>query len=78
MKNWLEITVGLYLLGMILGTIVLYLFGTVWLGYLLKLSFAQALMAGVLPYIPGDIIKLAIAVALGIQVRKRLLKAGLI
>lgn len=71
-------TLSIYLLGMILGTIVLYLFGTVWLGYLLELSFAQALTAGVLPYIPGDIIKLAVAVALGIQVRKRLLKAGLI
>lgn len=67
-----------YLLGMILGTVVLYLFGTIWLGYLLDLTFAKALAAGVLPYIPGDIIKLAVAMALGIQVRKRLLKAGLI
>ena len=64
--------------GMLLGTAVLYAFGTLWLGYQMDLSFAQALMAGVIPYIPGDLIKLAIAMAVGTQVRKRLIKAGLI
>ncbi len=68
----------LYFAGMLLGTLVLYIFGTLWLGYQMDLTFTQALMAGVIPYIPGDLIKLAIATALGIQVRKRLIKAGLI
>lgn len=68
----------LYILGMLLGTAVLYLFGTCWLAYQMDLSFPQALMAGVIPYIPGDLIKLAVAVAVGFQVRKRLIKAGLI
>ena len=35
-------------------------------------------MAGVIPYIPGDLVKLIIAMVVGFQVRKRLLKAGLI
>ena len=64
--------------GAILGTLVLYLFGTVWLGYQLSLSFVNALWAGVIPYIPGDIVKLAIAMIVGMQLRKRLLKANLV
>ena len=68
----------LYFLGMVLGTAALYLFGTVWLGYLMDLTFLQALMAGVIPYIPGDLVKLVIAVTLGLQVKKRLLRAGIL
>ena len=67
-----------YFAGMILGTAVLYTFGTLWMGYQMDLTFTQALMAGVVPYIPGDLIKMIIAMAVGIQVRKRLIKAGLI
>ena len=68
----------LYFLGMILGTAVCYLFGTIWLGYQLEKTFVEALALGVLPYIPGDLIKLVIAMAIGFQVRKRLIKAGLL
>lgn len=68
----------LYFLGMVLGTAVCYLFGTIWLGYQLEKSFTEALAIGVLPYIPGDLIKLIIAMAVGFQVRKRLKKAGLL
>lgn len=64
--------------GMILGTAACYLFGTLWLGYQLSLSFTEALMAGVIPYIPGDLVKLVIAMAIGGQLRKRLHLAGLI
>ena len=67
-----------YFLGMILGTVTCYLFGTIWLGYQMDMTFPQALAAGVLPYIGGDLLKLVLAMALGIQIRKRLLKAGLI
>lgn len=73
-----EKNLPLYFLGMILGTVVCYLFGTVWLGCLLHMTFAEALAAGVLPYIPGDLVKLIIAMIVGCQLRKRLLKAGLI
>ena len=66
------------ILGMVLGTAVCYLFGTVWLGYQGSYTFFQALAAGVLPYIPVDAAKLAIALVVGRQVRARLLKAGLL
>ncbi len=69
---------GLNIAGAVLGTLVLYLFGTVWLQYQAGMSFMAALWAGVIPYIPGDIIKLALSMSIGIQLRKRLVKAGLL
>lgn len=62
----------LSVVGMLLGTAVLYLFGSIWLAYQASLTLPQALMAGVVPYIPGDLVKLALAMFLGLQVRKRL------
>lgn len=68
----------LRILGMVGGTLVLYLFGTIWLALQLSYTFPAALMAGVIPYIPGDIVKLAIAMVVGNKLRKRLLQAGLL
>lgn len=68
----------LYFLGMILGTVVCYFFGTLWLAYQMQYTFFQALMAGVIPYIPADLVKLIIARIVGFQLRKRLLSAGLL
>ena len=69
---------GFCFLGMVLGTAVCYLFGTVWLAYVADLSFFAALSAGVLPFIPGDLIKIVIAMLIGPQIRIRLLAAGLV
>lgn len=63
---------------MALGTVVLYLFGSAWMAYQLSCSFPQALMMGAVPYIPGDMVKMAAAVLTGKELRKRLLKAGLL
>lgn len=68
----------IHVLGFVLGTLVLYLFGTAWLGFQLKLSFPAALMAGVIPYIPGDAVKLAFAMFLGSPLRKQCKKSGLL
>lgn len=65
-------------LGMVLGTAVCYLFGTVWLAYQASYTFMQALAAGVLPYIFIDLVKLVMAMLIGRQLRRRLLKSGLI
>jgi biotin transport system substrate-specific component len=64
-------------LGMILGTIATYLFGTAWLAYVAKMPFTKALYAGVIPFIPGDLVKMIIASIIGPQIRKRLISAGL-
>lgn len=68
----------LIVLGMLLGTTVCYLFGTLWLAYQGGMSFSAALAAGVLPFIPADIVKLILAVLVGEPVRRRLWKAGIL
>lgn len=69
---------GMHLAGMVLGAAVMYLFGTLWLGYLLKCSFWEALWLGTIPYIPAELVKIAITLGLGGLIRRRLMKAGLI
>lgn len=64
-------------LGMVLGTIVTYLLGTAWLSYETKMTFNAALYAGVIPFVPGDLIKMIVASLIGPQIRKRLISAGI-
>lgn len=63
---------GLCILGMILGTVAAHAFGSGWLAFQAGLTFKQALMAGVIPYIPGDLVKIYVGVFIGGEVRKRL------
>lgn len=64
-------------LGLLCGTIACYLFGTVWLAFQAGLTFPAALAAGVLPFIPGDLVKIALALLIAPQIRSRLVKADL-
>ncbi|HKM35570.1 MAG TPA: biotin transporter BioY [Lachnospiraceae bacterium] len=68
----------LCLAGFILGTAVSYLLGSIWLAYQCSMSFQAALMAGVIPFIPGDLIKIIASLLLGPVLRKALLRAHLI
>jgi biotin transport system substrate-specific component len=43
--------------GLAIATMVIYLFGVAWLMYSLELGFISSLIAGVLPFIFGDMIK---------------------
>lgn len=63
-------------IGMILGTVVCYFFGSLWLSYQSGMEFAVALSVGVLPFIFGDIVKLVAGVIIGNAMRKRLVRAG--
>lgn len=63
--------------GMVLGTLVCYAFGTAWLAYQASMGFNAALAAGVIPFIPGDLTKIVIALIVGPEIRKRLKKTGL-
>jgi len=62
----------LQIIGMVLGTLVCYGFGTYWLAKQLDMTFVAGLSVGVIPYIPGDIVKLIIALAIALPLRKRL------
>lgn len=58
------------LAGMVLGSLVCYLFGTIWLSFQLHVTFTAGLASGVFPYLPGDIVKIAIALFVGPVLRK--------
>lgn len=57
---------------MLIGLAFIYLIGTVHLAVNLDIDFVKALKIGSLPYIPLDLIKMGIAVALARPVRRRL------
>ena len=67
----------LQFLGMALATAVLYAFGTAWYCVQAGVGLQKALAACVFPFIPFDLLKIVIALAIGTPVRRRLEQAGL-
>lgn len=64
-------------LGMAAGTVICYGIGTAWLAWQAHLDWKAALFAGVIPFISGDVIKIALAAIAGPEIRKQLIRAGL-
>ena len=62
--------------GMVLATGVIYLTGTAWYCLQSGVALLPALAVCVLPFLPGDAVKLAAALTLGSAVKNRLDKAG--
>ncbi|KIR03915.1 Substrate-specific component BioY of biotin ECF transporter [Lachnospiraceae bacterium TWA4] len=60
------------ILAMIVGTLICYIFGSLWLAYQMSLSFKAALAVGVLPFIPLDLVKIVVVAIIGLTIRKRL------
>ncbi|MCR5792983.1 MAG: biotin transporter BioY [Lachnospiraceae bacterium] len=71
-KIWLSVV------GMLIGLFVDYLLGTAWFVISMKTTVAYALSVCVVPFIPIDLAKILIVVAIGPVLRKGLNKAGLI
>lgn len=65
-------------LGLILGTAVLYAFGTAWFVIQANTNITDALSKCVLPFLIGDAVKIFVASAVAIPVRQRLKKFTLI
>ena len=65
-KPWIQ------LIGMIVGTIVCYLFGTIWFCIVADYTFKAALAVCVIPFIPADLIKMIIAMIIGPMIKKRI------
>lgn len=65
------------LLAMIAGTIICYVLGTIWLAYQAQMDFTAAIWAGVIPFIPGDLLKMILAMLIGPQIQKQLKRANL-
>lgn len=68
----------MYFIGMVLGTAVCYALGTAWLAYEAEMTFQAALMAGVIPFIIGDIAKMIVAIIVAPMIKNPLVKAGYI
>ncbi len=73
-----KLRIPLTIVAMIVSTAICYLFGTLWFMKQMECEFAYALSVCVFPFIPFDLGKIAIGTALGLAVRKPLLKQGLI
>ena len=59
------------LLGMILGTAVCYVFGTAWFCMQAGYTVSAALAVCVIPFIPGDLVKMVIALTIVPVIRQR-------
>lgn len=62
------------LLGMGLGTLMLYALGVLWLSHTAGLPLWTAAVQGMLPFLPGDMGKMGAALWLGPRIRKALKK----
>ena len=59
-------------LGFLLGTAITYAFGSAWLAVQMDFTFLQAVATGVLPYLPGDTVKIIAALIIGPILKNRL------
>lgn len=62
-------------LGMLIALILCYLLGTLWFCHITGNSFYSALSLCVFPYIPLDLVKLALATSLGLVLRNTVMKS---
>ena len=65
-KPWIQ------LIGMIVGTIICYLFGTIWFCLVANYTFKAALAVCVIPFIPADLVKMILAMIIGPLIKKRI------
>ncbi len=62
----------IYPLSMAIGTVTCYLFGILWFIYISRTSVSSAGGAVILPFIVGDIIKIAVACTVSIPLKNKL------
>jgi len=62
---------------MVIGTVVIYLFGVIQLILIARFSVDKAVTVGVLPFLVGDTLKIAVAALIAVKVRGRVRIKGL-
>ena len=77
-KKGQVLALSLSFLGMVLATAVLYAFGTAWYCVQAGVDLQKALAACVYPFVPFDLMKMVLALLIGVPVRRRLEQAGLL
>lgn len=65
-------------LGLIFGTACCYLLGGLWMAFQTKLSLSAVFFSGVVPFLPGDLCKIILALLVGPIIRIRLQKTNII
>jgi biotin transport system substrate-specific component len=61
-----------YIFSMFIGMVIIYSLGMTQLSFVAKLSLVQALTVGVLPFLPGDIIKIILAAIISVKLKSRI------
>ncbi len=67
-----------HVLGMLSGTAVLYIMGTLWFMFVMDVGIMTALAACVLPFLPLDALKMVLAPLVALPLRRALLRARLL
>lgn len=62
----------LHLVGMVLGVCGCYALGTLWLCISTEVGVSEGVMIGVVPYIPADLVKIALVYVLGFELQRRM------
>ena len=85
---WMALVAGLFIarcrsrvlqfFGMVLGTALCYGLGTLWYCVSMQAGVGAALALCVIPFIPGDLVKIGVAMMVGPMLRDRLEKSGLL
>ena len=73
MINQLKKSAGIFwnIFSMLIGMLIIYFLGSLQLSLVAKMSFHKALAVGVLPFIPGDIIKILLAAIISSRLKGR-------
>jgi len=74
----IKFSIPVAIIANIIGMVVTLAFGVVQLKYVASLSWNAAFAAGVIPFIPLGLVKAVIAAWIGIIIRQRLIKAGVL
>ncbi len=57
---------------MVSGTFIIYIFGVSWLKFVTGMSFSKAIAVGMLPFLIGDVLKIAVAIPVAKALRPML------
>jgi len=61
-----------HIFSMLIGMLLIYILGCSWLAFTANISFQKALAAGALPFIPGDLLKIALAALIIFKLKNRI------
>jgi biotin transport system substrate-specific component len=67
---------GLIWMGMalVVGNLVIYALGILQLSFVADISLIKSLLVGVIPFLPGDLLKLVAAAMIGLKLRQQFMK----